>query len=182
MKILTTKIPGCLQLIPDIRRDERGSFVKTFHQEIFADHGLETRFAEEYYSASKKGVLRGMHFQTPPVAHTKVVYCVSGEVVDAVVDLRIGSPTYGQHETFTLNEKKGSILYIPSGLAHGFYVKSDMAIMLYKVTTVYAPEYDAGILWNSAGIQWPSTSPLLSGRDCGFPRLQAFDSPFRFHD
>jgi len=180
MRIVPTPIPGCLQLLPDVLRDERGSFVKTFHQDVFRENGLATDFAEEYYSVSYKRVLRGLHFQRPPKDHVKLVYCVTGTVLDAVLDLRLGSPTYGEHAAIELSAEKGNLLYIPKGLAHGFYTKSDLAVMLYKVTTVYAPEHDTGVLWNSAGIQWADEEPILSSRDRGFLKLRDFQSPFRF--
>ena len=180
MRVEQTTIPGCYQLFPLINTDNRGSFVKTFHQEIFAQHGLVTEFSEEYYSVSHKGVLRGMHFQTPPHDHFKLVYCLTGAVLDAIVDLRVGSPTYNTFETFELSPSLGNMLYIAPGVAHGFYALTDEAIMQYKVTTVYAPAHEGGIRWDSAGIAWPNASPILSVRDCGFPALADFHSPFQF--
>jgi len=180
MNIRTTTISGLFELLPKMLRDERGHFVKTFHQDIFTEHGFTTRFAEEYYSFSHKNVLRGLHFQKPPLDHVKMVYCVSGAVIDAVLDLRTGSNTFGSYELFDLSAEKANVLYIPSGLAHGFYVTSDHAIMMYKVTTVYAPEHDAGIHWNSAGIPWPSSTPIVSKRDAEFVQFTDFTSPFLY--
>lgn len=180
MRINQTKIPGCYEITPVLFKDERGVFVKTFHQDIFANNKLETNFAEDYYSFSHQGVLRGLHFQIPPKDHTKLVYCVSGEVIDAVVDLRIGSPTFGEFETFNLNAEKGNMIYIPSGLAHGFYVVSKSAILIYKVTTVYSSEHDTGIYWDSVGIPWPNKSPIVSKRDNKFLALADFVSPFKY--
>lgn len=178
MELTQTPIPGCFELHPRICRDDRGTFVKTFHQDLFADYGLNREFAEEYYSYSCHGVLRGLHFQLPPADHIKVVYCVSGEVLDVVVDLRVGSPTYGSFAQYVLSAGNGNMLYIPAGLAHGYYVSGDHAVMMYKVATTYSPEHDTGILWNSAGIPWPDPAPILSGRDSGFVPLAAFNSPF----
>lgn len=178
MRVEEMNIPGCYQLFPQVRTDARGRFLKTFHKDVYAEHGLVTGFAEEYYSVSHKGVLRGMHFQTPPHAHFKLVYCLSGSVLDAIVDLRAGSPTYRQATTIELSVEAGNMLYIPPGMAHGFYALTDDAVMQYKVTTVYAPHNDAGIRWDSAGIDWPDTQPLVSERDAGFPRLEDYDSPF----
>jgi dTDP-4-dehydrorhamnose 3,5-epimerase len=180
MRILDTSIPGCYELFPDVLQDERGFFVKTFHKDVFADHCLTTQFAEEYYTYSKQGVLRGLHFQVPPMHHVKLVYCVDGSVLDAVVDLRIGSPTFGKYATFELSRQKANIIYLPAGLAHGFYVLSSSAVLLYKVSTVYSPTHDSGILWNSAGIPWPNTNPIISKRDSGFMSLDKFKSPFDF--
>lgn len=178
MKIEQTTIPGCLEILPQVLRDKRGSFVKTFHRDFFAEHGLATRFAEKYYSVSGRGVLRGLHFQVPPHAHAKLVHCISGEVLDAVLDLRVGSPTYGKWATFKLCAEKASMIYIPAGLAHGFYVTGDNAIMVYMATTVHSPAHDTGILWNSAGIPWPDDNPVISERDGNFVKLTDFTSPF----
>lgn len=181
MQIKSTKIPGCYEIIPKIFEDHRGKFVKTFHQDIFRNSGLETEFHEEYYSVSHQNVLRGLHFQRPPRDHVKLVYSLVGEVMDAVVDLRLGSPTYGQFALFNLSEAKANMVYIPPGLAHGFYVLSETAILMYKTSTVYAPDHDAGILWNSAGIPWSDPNPILSKRDREWSSLTEFKSPFRYH-
>ncbi|MDH3974413.1 MAG: dTDP-4-dehydrorhamnose 3,5-epimerase [Deltaproteobacteria bacterium] len=181
MKINETELPGCYELVPHIFKDERGLFVKTFHEEQFREKGLVTHFGEEYYSFSHKGVLRGLHFQTPPMDHAKMVYCVSGEVIDAVVDLRVGSPAYGKYALFDLNSEKCNIIYIPSGMAHGFYVTSESALLMYKVTTVYSPEHDSGIHWRSAGIPWGNDNPQISKRDGSFPSLADFKSPFQYN-
>ena len=182
MIIKTTCINGCFEIFPHVRKDERGLFVKTFHESMFKENGLETDWAEEYYSLSKRGVLRGLHFQTPPYDHVKLVYCVAGSVLDAVVDLRVGSPTYGQHQMFDLTEEKANMIYLPCGLAHGFYTMSEKAIMMYKVSTIYAPDHDMGILWNSAGISWPDTECVISDRDKEFPSLANYESPFTWRE
>lgn len=175
-----SKLPGCYELQPKVFDDDRGRFVKIFHEQTFAAQGLATNFAEEYYSASHKNVIRGMHFQLPPMDHVKMVYCVEGEVLDAVVDLRVGSPTYRQYALFELSAAKANSIYIPKGMAHGFCALSDRAIMVYKVSTVYSPAHDAGVLWNSVGIPWPAMDPVMSARDQGFPTLAQFESPFRY--
>lgn len=180
MDILATSLPGCFQVQPVVRADERGSFTKVFHEEIFRNAGLRTDFAEEYYSVSRRRVLRGLHFQLPPHDHAKLVYCTQGKVLDVALDLRRGSPTYGQHLTLELSQEQGNMLYLPAGFAHGFYTLSEQATMVYKVTSVYAPQHDGGVLWHSAGIAWPDMDPVLSQRDREFPALAAFDSPFRY--
>lgn len=179
MNLRETTIPNCYEIQCEKRVDKRGYFVKTLHSDVYKGLGLTTVFAEEYYSLSYQGVLRGLHFQTPPMDHTKVVYCVSGEVMDVVVDLRVGSPCYGKFETFLLSGKKSNMLYLPPGLAHGFYVLSQQAIMMYKVTTTYSPENDSGIRWDSVGIPWPNSKPIISPRDQEFPVFKEFASPFR---
>ena len=178
MDIVRTSIPGCFEIHADVLKDARGIFVKIFHRDIFDKYGLTTDFAEEYYSWSRKSVLRGFHFQLPPHDHVKIVCCLSGAVIDAIVDLRKGSPTCGKHAIFELSGEKANGLYLENGIAHAFYVVSRFAIVMYKVTTVYAPEYDAGILWNSAAVQWPDDMPILSERDKSFPPLGQFESPF----
>ena len=178
MKIIPTEIPGCFEIHPDVHVDERGTFVKTFHEPTFKALGLETHFSEEYYSISRQRVLRGLHFQRPPHHHAKLVYCTDGEVLDAVVDLRKTSPTFGRHATLRLEAKRCNMLYVPPGLAHGFYVPVASASMVYRVTTVYAAQYDTGIHWNSAGIAWPDERPIVSARDSAFLALSDFDSPF----
>ena len=180
MNVQETEIPGCFEIIPNILKDGRGCFIKTFHQQLFEQHGLETDWREEYYSTSRKGVLRGLHFQLPPHDHEKLVYCTSGAVIDVVIDLRTGSPMYGRHALFQLDATAARIIYIPKGCAHGFYVVSDTAIMMYKVSSIYAPESDAGILWNSLDIPWPDHAPVLSVRDAGFPSFDDFESPFKW--
>lgn len=181
MQIRETDIPGCFEIVPRLLTDERGSFVKTFHHDTFQQHGLETEWREEYYSVSRKGVLRGLHFQIPPHAHAKLVYCTAGRVLDAVLDLRIGSPAYQRHELFELDAETAHMLYLPKGVAHGFYTLSDSATMMYKVSTVYAPACDTGILWNSAGIPWPDKTPIVSARDKAFPVFADFRAnPFSY--
>jgi dTDP-4-dehydrorhamnose 3,5-epimerase len=175
-----TQLTGCFELQPKVFDDARGRFVKVFHTQAFAAHGLETNFAEEYYSVSNNNVVRGMHFQLPPMDHVKVVYCVQGAVLDVVTDLRVGSPTYGRSAVIELSSAKANSIYIPKGMAHGFCSLSDQSIMVYKVSSVYAPEQDAGILWNSVGVAWPTTQAILSARDQTFTPFDKFVSPFRY--
>lgn len=171
-------IPGCFEVQPRAIDDERGRFVKVFHADAFAGLNLVTDFKEEYYSHSKKGVIRGLHFQTPPAGHEKLVYCTHGEVFDVVLDLRVGSPTFGQTATFMLSAERANYLYIPQGLAHGFCVTSESATLVYKVTSVYAPDSDHGVLWSSAPVDWPSANPIVSKRDAAFRAFYDFESPF----
>ena len=180
MEFLKQTIPGVYEIRPRVLTDSRGAFVKTFHGDKFMEAGLEMRFLEEYYSVSRRGVLRGLHFQTPPQDHAKLVYCVSGSVMDAVVDLRVGSPTLGEYAMFELGGDMANMVYVPNGLAHGFYVTSHSAIVVYKTTSVYARAHDAGIRWDSAGIPWPDSHPIISERDRGLVKLREFESPFEF--
>ena len=173
-------IPGCYEIHPPMFNDNRGSFIKTFHHESFIKHGLMTEWKEEYYTVSIQGVLRGMHFQLPPHDCEKLVYCTAGSVLDVLVDLRVGSPAYGKHVMIELTADKANIIYIPRGIAHGFYVTAGPAIMHYKVSSQYAQSHDTGILWNSAGIEWPDKNPVLSSRDKSFLTFSEFKSPFSF--
>lgn len=177
---LPTAISGCHELRPRVVVDARGAFVKTFNRESYAALGLRTDWAEQYYSVSRRGVLRGLHFQVPPADHAKLVYCTAGEVWDVAVDLRRGSPSYGRSWSLTLSAGAGNMLYLPAGLAHGFYTLSDTATLVYNVTSGYSPEHDCGIRWDSAGIDWPDRQPLLSERDQGFGALENFASPFAY--
>lgn len=172
------KLAGLFEVQPRVFDDERGRFVKIFHQDEFIKFGLETSFKEEYYSHSREGVIRGMHFQLPPHDHVKLVYCVHGEVQDVVLDLRKGSPTYGQTATVQLSAEHGNYLYIPKGLAHGFCTTSTTATLVYKVSTVYNPQHDSGVRWNSFGYSWPSQKPIISARDTSLQPFSEFETPF----
>lgn len=173
-----TTIPGCFELFPKVLPDSRGYFIKTFHETVFAELGLPISFPEEYFSFSHKGVLRGLHFQTPPFEHSKIVYCVQGSVLDVVVDLRKDSEYFGKHQLFKLNHEEANMIYIPPGLAHGFFVESHFAIMMYKLTSVYEKNHDKGIRWNSLEISWPEPNPIVSERDRNFIKFCDFESPF----
>lgn len=179
MEKLSTPIPGCYVLQPRVLQDDRGRLVKVYHEETFAQLGLRTDFPETYYSTSQQGVLRGLHFQVPPHEHVKCVTCVQGRIFDAVVDLRVDSPTYGQHFTIELDAALGNMLYVPAGLAHGFYVLSETAIFLNRTTSMYHGASDGGIHWESCGIEWPNKQPITSPKDQQMPTLAQFDSPFR---
>lgn len=179
-QIATTSIPGCVLLHPTVRKDTRGTFIKTYQRAFFDAHGLTFPLAEEYFTVSAQGVLRGLHFQIPPMDLVKTVTCISGEVLDVAVDMRQGSPTFGQYAAFPLHAETGDILYLPSGLAHGFYTLSESATLLYKVSQDYAPECDTGIRWDSLDIPWPTKTPLLSARDTTFVAFSEFQTPFTY--
>lgn len=177
-EFVSTSIPGCYVIRPWRHLDNRGLFVKTFHAEAFREHGLETDFREDFYSISRKGVLRGMHFQSPPYHHAKLVYCAKGRILDAIVDLRNDSQGFGLQETLELSGENGWVLYLPPGVAHGFYVLSDEAITVYRVTSEYRPEADSGVRWDSCGIAWPNNSPIVSARDFNLPPLEEVRNVF----
>jgi dTDP-4-dehydrorhamnose 3,5-epimerase len=173
-------IPGAFLITPNVFSDPRGQFVKSFHEGEFAAHGMAFRAAEEFYSVSQRGVLRGMHFQTPPAAHEKLVYCIKGRILDVIVDLRKGSPAFGKFYAVELNAAVPRSLFIPMGIAHGFLSLEDDSTMMYSVSTVHNPACDSGIRWDSFGMEWPCCEPVTSPRDSGFPTLGELDSPFVF--
>lgn len=179
LKIKKTSIKGCYKIIPEVIKDERGFFVKNFNYDCFYSDNLSSNFVEDYFSKSKKGVIRGMHFQLPPHEHEKVVVCLSGKILDVVLDLRKDSPTFGLYETFDLNSETFEMVYLSKGLAHGFYTKSANALVYYKVTSTYEPNADSGIKWNSFGLKWPLENPILSDRDNSFINFNNFISPFK---
>ena len=162
---ISTPLDGCFELQPKVRGDRRGGFVKTFHAAAFAELGLATDFREEFFSTSIKNVVRGLHFQIPPADHAKLTYCIRGNIKDVVVDLRKNSATFGNHYAINLSAEKANMMYIPKGFAHGFLTLSERAIIIYKVTSVYSPEHDKGIIRNSCGIDWQCSAPILSDRD-----------------
>lgn len=178
MDIKNTTLAGCFEIVPKIIEDDRGRFVKPWHIDELKACGLYYDVLEEYYSISKKDVIRGMHFQTPPKATKKLVTCLNGSVWDVVIDLRKSSATYNQHFEVELSASKGNMLYIPEGFAHGFCVLSEEATMLYLCSEMHSPENDAGIHWNSAGIQWPIDRPVVSAKDDQLTPLKQFENPF----
>jgi dTDP-4-dehydrorhamnose 3,5-epimerase len=180
MRFEATQLPGCFLVHGGRSGDSRGSFTKTFHFDSFAAAGLRTDWREAYCSTSARSVIRGMHFQLPPADHAKLVFCTAGQVRDVVLDLRRGSPTYGEHRAFDLDEEAGVGVYIPSGCAHGFLSLSASSTMYYNVTSVHSPAHDSGISWDSFGLDWPVAAPILSERDRRHPPLAQFQSPFHF--
>ena len=175
---LPMALSGVRLLEPRIFSDRRGAFIKTYHEPVWRDAGISFVMKEEYYSISHRGVLRGMHFQSPPEDHTKLVYCPSGRVLDVLLDLRRSSPTFGQSVAMELSAENRLILIIPSGIAHGFLSIDEQSIMVYKTSAVHSPAHDAGIRWDSFGFDWGRDSPVVSERDAAFPTLADFSSPF----
>ncbi|RYD56198.1 MAG: dTDP-4-keto-6-deoxy-D-glucose epimerase [Sphingobacteriales bacterium] len=160
--------------------DARGSFVKTFHDTILKEAGIDFTLRESYFSLSNKDVIRGMHFQMPPHQHAKIVFCPQGAILDVIVDLRKDSPTYGQHYEQELSAENHKAYYIPEGFAHGFKALTDNAITYYLVSSEYNQPSDTGIRYDSIGFDWGVQQPIISVRDLSFPAIQAFDSPFTF--
>ena len=187
MEVLTTSISGVYIIEPKVFKDSRGYFFESFSQREFDEKisallGQEIRFVQDNESMSGYGVMRGLHFQRPPFTQSKLVRCVRGSVLDVAVDLRRGSPTYGQHVAVELTEENHRQFFIPKGFAHGFAVLSETAVFQYKCDEFYHPEADGGIsiLDESLGIDWriPADKAILSDKDLKHPRLSEFDSPF----
>lgn len=174
MEIISTEISGVYIIKNRIFKDERGTFIKTFHKEEFKKNNLCDEFKESYFSVSQKNVIRGMHFQLPPNDHEKLVYVAKGKVLDVILDLRKESKTFGKSISIELSEENGYSIYIPKGLAHGFKSLEDNTIMVYNVTTVYNQESDYGILWNSFQFDWKAINPIMSERDKSFETLAEF--------
>jgi len=173
-----SKLAGCYVVQFPVAHDYRGHFVKTIQRSVFEARGLEADFKECFYSTSNESVLRGMHFQIPPSDHAKLVYCTAGAIYDVVLDLRIGSPTYGQHEVYELSSDASNAVYLPRGIAHGFFVRQAPAVMVYHVTSEHSAAHDVGIRWDSFGAAWPMDAPVVSARDSGFMAFEDFKSPF----
>ena len=158
--------------------DERGWFAKNFQQDEYSRLGLNFTCKETFFSWSKCGVLRGMHFQMPPHAQNKIVTCLSGTVLDVLLDLRKSSPHYGKSVCVELNGEASRSIFVPLGVAHGFIVLSDEALLGYQTSTAHNSNSDTGIQWNSFGFDWPSDSPIVSKRDANLPLFSEFSSPF----
>ena len=185
MEIIKTEIEGVFIIEPRVFGDARGYFFESFNSREFAEKtGLNITFVQDNESMSHYGVLRGLHFQQPPFAQSKLVRVVKGRVLDVAVDIRIGSPTFGQHVAVDLTENNHRQLFIPRGFAHGFVVLSETAVFQYKCDEFYHPEADGGISITdeSLGIDWriPAEKAILSEKDTKHLNLKDFDSPFTY--
>ncbi|ADI32008.1 dTDP-4-dehydrorhamnose 3,5-epimerase [Staphylothermus hellenicus] len=167
-------IPDVVLIIPKVFEDERGFFMETYKKPDFERAGIRGNFVQDNHSRSRYGVLRGLHFQREPYAQAKIVRCVRGVIYDVAVDLRRNSKTFGKYVGVILSEFNKYMLYIPRGFAHGFLVLSEEAEVIYKVDNLYAPEYEAGLIWNDpdVGIKWPIEEPILSEKDKKWPTLR----------
>ncbi len=191
MNITKTRIDGILILEPKVFNDARGYFFESFSQREFDEKvapllGHSVHFVQDNESMSSYGVMRGLHFQLPPFTQCKLVRCVKGRVLDVAVDLRKGSPTYGQHVAVELTEDNHRQFFIPHGFAHGFAVLSETAVFQYKCDQFYHPEAEGGIAITdrSLGIDWqlPTDHAILSDKDTRHPMLKDFDSPFSMEE
>ena len=185
MKAIPTKIPGVLLIEPRVFTDNRGYFFESFSQREFEEQVLQTRFVQDNESASCYGVVRGLHFQRIPHTQSKLVQVISGSVLDVAVDIRVGSPTYGQHVAVELNDENHRQLFIPRGFAHGFAVLSERAVFLYKCDNYYAPQSEGGIAWDDPelAIDWrlPREAIILSEKDTRYPTLSQHEPAFDFN-
>lgn len=172
--ITPTELPEVLLVSAQIHRDDRGHFQEVWHQARYASGGVPETFVQDNLSFSKRGVVRGLHFQNPG-PQGKLVCVLQGTIYDVAVDIREGSPRFGRHVGVTLSADAGQQLYVPEGFAHGFAVTSETALVLYKCTAPYNPQGDASILWNDPELQipWPisAAEAIVSGKDAGAPRL-----------
>ena len=174
MKTIETKLPGVLIIEPEVFGDARGFFMESWNRDRYAKAGISASFVQDNISFSRKGTLRGLHFQYPR-AQSKLVYVLQGEVFDVAVDIRVGSPTFGEWAGFELTADNKRQLYIPEGFAHGFYVLSETALFAYKCTDFYNPQTEGGIIWDDPdiGVEWPDGTPILSEKDRNYSKLKA---------
>jgi len=173
MKFSTTSLPDVLAITPSVFADERGHFFESFNSEIWKAQGLTSEFVQDNQSFSKKGVIRGLHFQAAPHAQGKLVRVVAGKVLDVAVDLRPESPTFGKFEIFELDARKGNMVYIPEGFAHGFAALED-SIFQYKCTGLYHKASEGGLRWNDPflDIPWGISDPIVSAKDQILPTFE----------
>jgi dTDP-4-dehydrorhamnose 3,5-epimerase len=173
VRFVATPIPGVIQALPDVHRDARGFFLETYHALRYREGGIRETFVQDNHSRSAQGTLRGLHIQLPN-AQGKLVRAIEGEIWDVAVDVRRGSPTYGQHFAARLTAQGFEQLYVPPGLAHGFLVLSEVAQVEYKCTQLYDPKAELSIAWDDPdlAIPWPTQGALLSEKDRRAPRLR----------
>lgn len=174
MEFRSTGIEGLVEIFPRIFKDERGYFTETYQREVFEANGIPFDFLQDNQSYSKAGVLRGLHFQNEPYAQGKLVRVVKGKALDVVVDIREGSPTFGQHRKFLLTEETQNMVYVPAGFAHGFLTLED-CIFTYKCTNIYNKASESGILWNDPdlAIDWGIENPNISPKDLMLPTFKS---------
>ncbi len=172
MRFTETSLPGVLVIEPDVFKDDRGFFMETFHQRKYGDAGIDRIFVQDNYSHSKRCTLRGLHYQLIN-AQAKLVYVITGEIFDVAVDIRQGSPTFGQWAGTVLSAENKRQIFVPEGFAHGFCVLSETADVIYKCSDLYAPGDEYGISWadQTIGIDWPIEAPVVSNKDTQNPSL-----------
>lgn len=168
MEIKELRLKDVFEITLNPRVDDRGFFMRTYDTKIFDGAGINKNWVQENHSKTiKKGTIRGLHFQLPPFAETKLIRCIKGEILDVFVDLRKNSETFGQWDSIILSENNFNMVLVPRGFAHGFCTLTDHCEVVYKVDNFYSPEYERGLLWNDKqlNIQWPLENPILSDKD-----------------
>lgn len=167
MEFSRTPIKDLIVIQPTVFEDDRGCFFESYNEKVFAQHGIDIKFVQDNQSVSRKGVLRGLHFQAPPYSQAKLVRVIKGSVLDVAVDLRKKSDTYGRYFSIELNEENKTMLYIPEGFAHGFVAKENNTVFVYKCSNFYSKESERCILWNDPiiGINWHEQNPTISPKD-----------------
>lgn len=180
MQIQTFDIEGPLLITPRVFPDDRGYFYESYNEQLFHKNGVTVKFVQDNQSCSRKGVLRGLHFQAPPFDQGKLVRVVKGAVIDVAVDIRKNSPTYGKHVRVELNDVNQKMLWIPAGFAHGFLSLIEDTVFLYKCTNLYDKASEGGLIWNDPdiNIDWGIEHPLVSDKDLELPTLQNLETPF----
>ncbi len=180
MEIIETHIKDLLIIKPKVFADPRGYFFESYNEGVFKQHGITAHFVQDNQSLSNAGVLRGLHFQSPPFDQGKLVRVITGAVLDIAVDIRKNSPTYGQHVAIELTEENKTMFYIPPGFAHGFLTLQDNTIFSYKCTNLYNKSSEGTVLWNDIDLQinWNIENPILSEKDLTGTKFKEFESPF----
>jgi len=174
--VINTKLDGVAVIAPDIIRDDRGFFLESYNRRSFLQQGIDLEFVQDNHSRSVRGVLRGIHFQGMPAPQVKLVRCTVGRILDVAVDLRAGSPTFGEWVAEELSADNGKQLLVPVGFGHAFATLSDVAEVQYKCTDYYAPAAEGSVIWNDPDlcIAWPYSVPILSGKDQKAKTLQEY--------
>lgn len=181
LRIRPLKLKGTFEIALEPHLDARGYFARVYDEAIFCEHGLTTAWVQENQSLSaRKGLIRGLHFQSPPHAETKLIRVVEGAVLDVFVDLRKRSETFGRWDSIELSAENLKMVYLPRGIAHGFCTLTDRALVQYKVDACYAPESEGGVRWDdpTLKIDWPTRDPFVSEKDRNLPAFEELASPF----
>lgn len=176
IRVTPTELEGVLLIEPDIFRDERGFFLETYHRQRYAEHGIGCEFVQDNHSQSRRGVLRGLHYQGSPAPQDKLVRCSRGAILDVAVDLRAGSPSFGRWVALELSEENARQMFVPAGFGHGFLTLSEVAEVQYKCSAPYAPAAEGAVRWDDPeiGIAWPIAAPTISPKDAAAQSLAQY--------
>lgn len=177
-KVKNCKIKGILEIEPVKFQDSRGENIKPFHKNQMNKIGIECDFMEDLMVKSKKGVIRGLHFQSSPFTQAKLIYCAKGSIFDVALDIRKESPTYGEYISFILDSTKNNMIYIPEGFAHGYQALEEDTVVIYKMTSIYSKKHENGIKWDTVNVEWPIKKVIVSDKDNILVEFEKFISPF----